>query len=211
MLSSVPTQSVWRSSSLMSGMRTMYGVSVRTMSVSSRSMVFVEKTSADAGDVHDPGDAGLDGLVVALDQAGEQVGLPVAQANDGLDLPRADDRLRDPRAEVHRAGEIRDLDLDLEGDLLVVMDARLDLERDPDVLIGERRDRDDVAADGLRAVERRVRDRHAIGDDDLGLLPLADPKLRLGDRLGVGVALQEVQHDGRNRPEQPVPLLLDRR
>ena len=101
-----------------------------------------------------------------------------------------------PSLAVDVAGDLRDLDRELERDLLVVVDARLDVDLDADVLVLERRDRDDARrADRLLRVDRRDGDRHAVADDELRLLALGDAELRLGEELGVRVVLDEVERD----------------
>ena len=84
------------------------------------------------------------------------------------------------------------------------MHARLDVDVDADVLVGERGDRDaDRAADRRSGVEGGRRDRNPVADANRRLLALGHAQLRLGDHLGVGVGLQEVHHHPGDRPEQP--------
>ena len=77
--------------------------------------------------------------LVRPDQAGEEVRLAVLQADVRRDRARADDRLR-LAADVTSRSELRDLDVELQRDLLVVVHARLDLDLDADVLVLERGD-----------------------------------------------------------------------
>ena len=78
---------------------------------------------AEDRDVGEPRDAGVALDLVGADQAGEEVGLAVLEPDGGLDVAGADDRLL---ADVAR--DVRDLDLDLERHLVVVVDARLDVD-----------------------------------------------------------------------------------
>ncbi len=135
-----------------------------------------------------------------LDEAGEEARLAVLQPDVRRDGARRDDRLVLAVRPRDRSVEVRDLDGQLERDLLVVVDARLDVELDADVLVLERRHRDDAdLADRLLRVDRRHRDRDAVPDHELGFLPLGDPELRPGEDLRVGVRLEEVDGDRRDR------------
>ena len=69
------------------------------------------------------------------------------------DRPGSDDRLLLAGRNLHETVQVGDLERELQRHFLVVVNARLDLDLDADVLVLERRDRHDVAADGRPGVE----------------------------------------------------------
>ena len=173
-------------------------------------VVLVSEQALQARDRPEPRDPALAPGFVLLDEARKEVRLAVLQAHDRLDLARPDDRLDAPARSLDVSADRRDLDVELERHFLVVVDARLDRELDPRVLVGERRHGNDVPADGVRRVEGGRRDRHAVADVDLGLLAFRDADLRLADRLRVRIGPEEVQDQAGDRTERPVSLLADR-
>ncbi len=106
-------------------------------------------------------------------------------------------------------GDLRDLELELERDLLVVVHAGLDLDLDADVLVLEGRDVGRevraAAADHGNVVDR---DRHLVADEELRLLSLGHPQLRLRQQLRRAVVLDEVELRGRQREAEGVDVEL---
>ena len=126
--------------------------------------------------------------LVGGEETGQKVGLPVPEADNGCYLPCADGRLG---ARLDGSShDARNIDAELESDLLVVVDPRLEIDLDPGVLVCVIGQRYEVgAADAARRLKARVRDWHLVSHVDRHLLPLRDPHLRLGEHLGVALGL----------------------
>ena len=128
--------------------------------------------------------------LVLAQQAGEQVRFAVAQAQPRAHLARAERRI--VRAgDVHVGAARAALDVQVDQDVAVERHARRDVDVDADRLQLERVQR--VDADAARR-DRRVAgrdDRNLVAEVQRQLAAFGAAQLRLGDELGLGVALEK--------------------
>ena len=143
----------------------------------------------DHGQLGHAGHAGHALAVFVVDEAGEHLGLAVAQAQRGGGVARAHAvRDRALRA-VDLADQVADLEVDLHHHVVVELHAGLDLELQADVDVGHR---------GAHAHVRRRRGgehRQLLADLHARLLAVAGAQARVGDERGVARgAAQGGQH-----------------
>ena len=149
-----------------------------------------------AGNLTQPGNAGLDQRLLLVLNAAQDARLALAQTDDVIDAALADDRLGHA-ADGHRTALRGDLDLDLERDIAVKVHGRRHFDIHAHVLVLELRV-DQRADHG----GRRARLVGAGGDGNLGsdlhhrLLAVSGPNAWILQNLGVSVCEQKV---GRSR------------
>ena len=131
--------------------------------------------------------------ILVADQPGEDLGLAVAQPQRGGGVARAD--LVGERAAADGADLARDvahLERDLDADLVVQVDERLDLELEPDVEVAHRLG-DEAAGGGGGGGDHR----HAVADVDPRLLLVLHADARVGEHAGGAVLLAQLEQEQR--------------
>ncbi len=93
---------------------------------------------------------------------------------------------------MHRARDVAHLQADLDADLVVEIDERLDLELQADVEIAHRFG-DEAARGGGGGGDHR----HAVADVDLGFLLVLHPDARVGEHVGRAVLLAQREDEER--------------
>ncbi len=149
-----------------------------------------------------PGDAFECPALVVADQAGQQVGLAVLQPDHRVDLAIAE---RGQPAEAD-ARDVADGNLQRQRHLIVVVRPRRDVDVHADVLVVERRDRLLGDAAGGDRRERRDRHRHALAEPGLRGNAFRGPQLRVGQRAGVLVGLEQSVEEARQVGQEDVRL-----
>ena len=198
MLACVPMKIGFRSSCVSSCDRTMCGVSSMTMSVCATSLLLLEKSCLRMGRRKQARKALQRAALVLAQQAREQVHLALAQPQPRRHLARPEGR-RGLAADLDRRAERAALHGQVEDDLVVVGHARRHLDDDADgpVVVGRHRHGGDAARRG--AAEHRGQHGDVLAEVQRELGALRAPQLRLGDELGLRVALEELDLRGGHR------------
>jgi hypothetical protein len=131
--------------------------------------------------------------VLLGDETGEQAGLAVFELNDLLGDVLGDDRLSNLRdGDVSLMGG--DLDLQLEGDLVVVVDGRGHADLDTDIDVGELSlDADAGHAGGDACIVGAGGDRNPLADLEVRGLAVGSTDAGILQDAGVGVAEKRVE------------------
>ena len=147
---------------------------------------------------HQADHAGDDLPLIVLEQAGEQVGLALAQPQPRLHAAGAERRDVLP-GDADVRPEVAALDGEVDDDLALVGHTRRHRDVDADVTVGERRLRDVGESAGRGGAEHGRDDRDLIAEVEGQLSALRATQLRLGQLLRPRIGLQETQECRRHR------------
>ena len=187
-----------RFSAVYSGRRTMWGISAIISSWRWRSTLSLLNSLPMIGMLASPGMPVMRLGLLVFGEAAQKLHRALGHADIVRDLALADDRLVDA-AQVDVAGHAGNVQVDVQGDIAVIVHARGDFHVDADIDEGELRVDQRIDADAADAgLEAAGGGGLAVADLQRGLHVVHGAQLRRLQHLGVGVAEDGLEQGARD-------------